>query len=153
LTKLFSTCFVTAGLLAVASCGSPTAPSAAVLTVTVSPNPIVATAVPGSSQLLAVFSLTIKESAGLGANVDFVTATLTDPSNGAQLNTINFGASNILVRAGTNRVAGKGTLSIDNIGATYTPGPVGRQATMTITVQMEDQAGHTSAQALTVPVV
>jgi hypothetical protein len=144
---------MTAGLLAVASCGSPTAPSAAALTVTVSPNPIVATAVPGSAQLLAAFSLTIKESAGLGANVDFVNVTLADPSNGAQLNAVNLGASNIIARVGTNRVAGKGTLNIENIGAAYTPSPGARQATMTITVQTQDDAGHTSTQSLTVPVV
>jgi hypothetical protein len=153
LTKLISTCFVTAGLLAVVSCGSPTAPSAAVLNVTVSPNPITASAVPGSSQLLAAFSLTIKESAGLGASVDFVNATLADPSNGAPLNTVNFGASNIIARAGTNRIAGKGTLKIEDIGATYMPSPGARQTTMTITVQTEDDAGHTSTQSLTVPVV
>jgi hypothetical protein len=123
------------------------------LTVSASPNPIIAGAGYSIYPYSAVFTLTVAESAGMGANINYVNVTLRNATTGVELNTINFSATDIINKAGSNHVAGRGTLTVPNMGMYYSLSYGGRQATMTIAVQMQDDAGHTTNQVLTVPVV
>lgn len=158
MTKSIWTCFALAfTLLMFTSCGgsstptAPTAPTAGAFIVTEAPNPIIATAGSQGFHFTATFSLTVREAAGLGGNVNVVNVTLRNATNGLELNTINFSATDIFNRAGTNHIAALATLNINGLGELYTLGGGGRQATMT--VQIGDDAGHIVNQVLTVPIV
>jgi len=131
---------------------TPSAPTAAVFVITETPNPIVASAGSNGFQFAAVFSLAIVESAGMGGNVNFINVTLRDTTTGGE-GTHNFSANAIIASAGTNHIAARGTLNIPNLGVFYTLPLGGRQATMTIVVQLGDDAGHTTNQTATVQIV
>lgn len=161
------------GLLAVLSlpaCGgsSPSAPatppstlaSRGVFVATASPNPIIAQdctpALCGEStnRYAAVTAVTVAESAGLGGNIDFINVTLRNATTGVEPNTLNYGADEIARRAGgTNHVQGSGSLTVKDIGALYTLALGGRQATMTIAVQVTDDRANRSNLIVTVLVV
>jgi hypothetical protein len=144
-------------LLAFTGCGGkddPTAPTptAAVFNVTQSPNPIIAGTGSQGFQYTAAFTISVTESAGVGGNVNFVNVTLRNVTTGVELNTVNFTATDVFNRAGTNHIAAKGTLNIP-LSVIYSLALGGRQATMTIAVQIGDDAGHTTNQSFTVSVV
>lgn len=148
-----------AGVMALAGCGgggsSPTAPAptAAVLSVTENPNPIIAGQGAQGFALSAIFNVVVTESAGIGANVNFVNVTLRDATTGVEVGTVNLGANQIVQDAGSNHVPAKGTLTIPNFAILYTLPLGGRQATLTIALQMQDDAGNVVNRTLTVPVV
>ena len=119
---------------------------------TKTPNPVIAGTGSQGFQFTVAFNLTVTESAGVGGNVNFVNVTLRNTTTGLELNTINFNATDVLNRAGTNHIAGRGTLNIP-LSVVYTLALGGRQATMTIAVQFGDDAGHLTNQTLTVPIV
>jgi hypothetical protein len=149
------------------ACGgdSPTAPppppppTAASITVTASPNPIIAAdctpATCGNSgfRYAASTTLTVTESAGVGGNVDFVNMTLRSGTTNTEVGTLNFGSGEISSFAGgTNHVNPRGSLAIRNIGIVYTLGGNARQATMTVAVQFTDDKGNRTNHLVTVPV-
>ena len=135
-------------IASLAACGgsSSTAPTPtqASITVTLSPNPVTATACSptcqganGSFRFRADGTLTIQETAGIGGNVNSITAMHPNA-------TIVFSVADIVQRSGTNHVAARGTLIVplstftaplDNPNAT-------RQAVVPYVVQFTDDRGN-----------
>ena len=115
-----------------------TAGSAA-LTLTVSPNPIIAknTINPGLFDYDIQWGVTITETAGIGGSLHFVSATLYDPSSGLAVGRTSLDSSDLLVLAGANQLAPKGTLTV-NQNLSYRLASRGRAALLSITVEMQD---------------
>jgi hypothetical protein len=150
-----------AAALAIAGCGSssspsapsaPPAPTTAIYSVSVAPNPIIAGAGSQGFQNSAQFTVTVTESAGVSGNVAFVNVTLRNATTGVELNTLQYNPTDITNRASTNHVAAKGTLNIP-IGIVYTLSLGGRQATLTVAIQMKDDFGHTDNETVNVNIV
>lgn len=112
-------------ILLVASCGggdggspvgpTPTpAPTRAVLVVTITPSPVIAlrndTRCP-TSPYASLWTTTIKETAGVSGNVNFINVTGRNPL-GFELSTVNYDVNEIIRRAGTNHVNAGGEISI-----------------------------------------
>ena len=144
---------------------SPTAPSSqsattADITVTVSPNPVIASACTPTTCLsgfdfAALFTVQISETAGVGGNVNFVNVTLRNTTTGIEIGTVNVGADEVIRRVptATNHVNARGSLSIVNLGVTYRLTGGGRQGTLTVTVQFTDDRGNQINRLVNVPVV
>lgn len=133
------------------SSSSPSAPTAvatpvpvarSIVTVVVSPNPIVAG--PGAQGFLfsANFTVAIAETAGLACNLNLINVTLRNATTGVELNTITFNVNDIIARSGGNFVAANGTRSVP-LGINYTLSGGGRQAAVTVAVQAIDGRGNT----------
>lgn len=146
------------GIAATVGCGggsSPTAPSPvrAQWNVTASPSPIIAGGGGYGYQYSADFTVTVKEtSGGVGGNVNFVNATIRNDTTGVELGTINFSATEIIDQAGSNHVAARGTLNIP-LGFYYTLAWGGRQATLTIAIQLADDRGNVTNRSLELKVI
>ncbi|MEQ1759499.1 MAG: hypothetical protein ABL986_14355 [Vicinamibacterales bacterium] len=151
--------------LAGIGCGgndSPTAPSAqtptaAAITATVIPNPVIAIACTPTTcaaglEFIASLSVQISETAGLGGNVDFVNVTMRNATTGAEIGTLNYGADELIRRASTNHVNARGSLTIPNVGIVYRLAGGGRQGTVTVAVQFTDDRGNRLNQIISVPV-
>ena len=124
----------------VAACDSdsPTAPSSmpsrAAITVSVSPNP--GAAGPSSDpnfEFEVEFAVAVRETAGLGANVDFINLESGEVS-------INIGASEIIDIAGTNQISGRGSLAVPLIFF-YTSIAGGPEIDVTVEVQCTRREG------------
>jgi hypothetical protein len=99
----------------------------------VTPSPAIATPSNNPSfRWQAEFTVVVRETAGLGLNVDFIDLTL-----GSGFSSVNFGADHIIRQAGTNRVEARQSLSIP-LGIVYT-GPFGaRSIDVNVLVQATD---------------
>lgn len=155
--KLDRTMLVTLGLCATLGCGgsssSPAAPTPAptpapaqraAVTLTNSPDPIIATASGNPSfPWTATWEVVIRESAGLGGNVDFINVGLRNLAGFESPSVSNWGADRIITRAGTNHFAAGGTLRIP-LSTTYTSGNVGGSRTidLIVTAQIHDDRGN-----------
>ncbi len=90
---------------------TPTPASRAQFTANISPDPVTATPNTAGTAWRVSYTLRISESAGLGGNVNYVNVSLTDIC-GQALPAMNNGANEIIRWAGTNHIAGRGSLSI-----------------------------------------
>jgi len=81
-----------------------------------------------------------------------VNLTLRNATTGVELNTLQYNPTDITNRASTNHVAAKGTLNIP-FSILYTLSLGGRQATLTIAIQLKDDFGHTDNQTVNVNIV
>jgi hypothetical protein len=144
-------------LMSAAACGpagnAPSSnPTQAAVTVTVSPNPVTATAcappcLAANTSNLYQFNvagtLTIQETAGIGGNVDSITTTLCSPS-------CVLASADIVQRSGTSRLAARGTLAVPLsfvYGLTTTPNP-SRSVVIPLTVQVTDDRGNKVTSAV-----
>ena len=80
------------------------------------------------------FTVTIRETAGIGANVDFVNLESGEV-------TINIGASEIIDIAGTNQISGNGSLAVP-LTFFYTSIEGGSEIDATVEVQCTDERGN-----------
>jgi len=125
-------------------CGSntPTAPGGtpAFITVSVAPNPIVSTVYSTLGPTYAAgWTTSIVESAGRGGTVQFVKATVFDPTTGKVTATANYDDKDLTVFVGTSRVEPKGSLEVPQ-QATYVLS-TGKAATLTVNVTFKDDTG------------
>ncbi len=126
----------------------PTGVTAAAITITVDPDPVVATQNPVTLADTATYKITLTETAGLGGQVQFINGSVYGPVTG-KLVAINYYDSKDLVAfVGKDRVEPKGTLSI-NQTATYTLDENGdgvldtaKAAVLTVSVQLKDDRGN-----------
>jgi hypothetical protein len=113
--------------------------------VTVDPNPVIW--VPAGTGCttqpdLAVWTVTIRETAGLSGNVNFINVTSRSKTTGLESNTLNYSATDVTSRAGTNHVNGNGQLSL-RIGICSTiASSAGRQRSVTQVVNFTDDRGN-----------
>lgn len=155
-------------LLTAAACGgggaaaptvasAPVPPQHAAVGIAVAPAPIAsATTAPGdpSAPRLAVWTLTITESAGVGATLNFVNETLRDAQSGAVADPggeASLGASDIVTLAGAVRLPPRGTLTLPcQLVYGLPDGSVGGR--LTLTLQLTDDTGQLVSASVSVPV-
>ena len=148
---------VAAALLALVlpSCGSDsgTLPDvyAALIQVTVDPNPIIGTQNVLTGSVSATYKVTIDELAGLGGEVQFVSSTVFDPTTGAQIALNYYDSADLTVFVGSKRIEPKGTLVVPQT-VTYTLPDLTKQANVTISVQVKDDRENVSTRSLLVPI-
>ena len=138
---------------------TPTEPiSSGAFEVTVTPNPIVAAdcdpaVCGGEGVLLAVGTLVISETGGVGGFVNLAAISLRNTATNAEIGTLSYSAQEIAALAGTNRVSANGTLTIPGLGAAYRLPGGARAATMSFAVALTDDHSFPKSYLVTVPVV
>lgn len=123
----------------------PTPAQRSVLVATVEPNPVIWVAAGtrcATQPDLALWTTTIKETAGLSGNVNFINVTARSKTTGLEFNTINYSASDVTSRASTNHINASGQISL-SIGICSTLSATqGRQQTITQVVNFTDDRGN-----------
>ncbi len=148
---------IAAALLALVlpSCGSDsgTLPDvfAAVIQVTVEPNPIIGTQNQLTGSVSATYKITIDELAGLGGEVQFVSSTVFDPATGAQVALNYYDSADLTVFVGSKRIEPKGTLVVPQT-VSYSLPDLTRATNVTVTVQVKDDRENVQTRSLLVPI-
>jgi hypothetical protein len=134
----------------------PSAPTAtAVLTLSASPNPV-AGGLCGShcgnleGEREALTELTIRETAGVGANVTGGSQELRNTATGAVIASSTLAASDFVRDTGTSRIPASGQL-VYRAGVHYPAPHAGAPAAFTFTIQARDDNGHEVTVTLAVP--
>jgi hypothetical protein len=92
----------------------------------------------------AHWNVVMRETAGVGGNVQFVNAMVRDASSGATARPtggISYGTTELLARLGTTRIPGNGSVTLPET-LTYSLASGGRQASLTVTMRFVDDSGH-----------
>ena len=145
------------GLVVMAACGSPSAPTVtqAVITVTANPSSIAGAPCtgcgPGSTDLEALTTITIQETAGVAASVTEIEMTLRETATASVIASGSFDSGGIAQLAGSNRVPARGRLDV-RCGVHYAADRAGRTAVLTYIVHLADEGGHQIVQTLAVNV-
>jgi len=126
---------------------TPTGVGAAVITLTVAPNPIATVATSGSTFVVR-WTSTITESAGQGATVELVEARLYDDATGVVIALNSFDEKDLIVFVGSNRVEANSKLDIPQ-ELSYTAVAT-RPTSLTVRVRLKDDKGNTLEQSLLV---
>jgi hypothetical protein len=130
-----------AGALLAPGCGSgtPTIPdiTRAAITITVDPNPITATQDPTTLAATATFTITLKEVAGLGGEVQFISSAVYEPATGVQVALNYYDSTDFVVYEGTKRIEPNGELALQQ-SATYTLSDYSKAADLVVSVQFKD---------------
>jgi hypothetical protein len=159
--RLIGLCGCVAVILVAANCGggiTPTAPTQASITLTITPNPVTAalchpTCPSPSGQAYpfqASMTVTVQESARISGNVDFINvAPVTN--DGIVLPVLGYGPDVIIQRSGSNHVAPSGILSFP-LGFLYATGTSSAQLNLTVSIQFTDDKGNTLASSVQVKV-
>jgi hypothetical protein len=124
------------------ACGSSSTTAAtatrAVLAITVNPNPVIVTRSANPAfDYDAQWTVVLTETAGLGADVNFVDSAFFDPATGIQVAQNDLDSSDLLVLTGSKHIPPKGTLSVQQT-VSYTLPSRGRSALLTVNVQLKD---------------
>lgn len=136
--------------------GGPATPSAtAALTLSASPNPVVGDlcgshcgSLPGEREALT--RLTIRESAGVAANLTGGRQELRNAATGAVIAMSTFAPSDFIRDAGTTRIPAGGQF-VYHAGVHYPAVHSGVAATFSFTFQATDDNGHAVSVTLAVP--
>jgi hypothetical protein len=134
----------------------PAGPASATITIAATPPSWAAVPCPPSScgsvtgELEAAGTVAIRETAGLGGNVDSIAVQGRD-AGGTVLIQGAFDAAGVRQLAGTNRVAASGSLAVPGVGMHFSPDR--RPATIVVTVQLTDDRGNRLGPSLAVPVM
>ena len=147
LARLSRALFCVAAIAPLASCGSssPTSPSTgarAVVTLTVTPDPIVAviTNTIGPTYT-ATWTLKLTESGAVGGTVQLMRASVFDEASGRLVAVTNYDYKDLIVFVGKNRLEAKGTLEIP-LQISYVLSTLNRAATLTIFTTVKDDNGN-----------
>ena len=137
--KVLALCGILAGSLSCDNYANPTG-TLAVITVSVSPNPITATLYSTAGPTYtASWTTTMVESGGRGGTVQSIEGDIYDSVTGDLLGTTNYNSSNLLALFGTDRINALGSMSVPQ-QATYTLA-TGKAALLTVTVKFIDDGG------------
>jgi hypothetical protein len=132
--------------------GGPPGPSAATVSVTATPATWAAAACPPShcgplqGELEVIGTLTLRESAGVGANVESIGVEARSMA-GAPLFRLTFDAATVARDAGTSRNLGRGMLAVP-ISLHFPPSS--RPSTIAFTVTYLDDGGHRTSDGVNV---
>lgn len=119
----------------------PTA-SQANIEASLAPNPINAQASGNPSFPWSIeFQVTVRETAGVGGNIDFINTTIRDLETGTESPALNYGADTIISRAGTNHVNGRGNLTVP-LGLRFRLAGGGRAAVLIANIRFTDDRGN-----------
>ncbi len=129
-----------AALLAPGCSSTPTVPSnisRAAIEITIDPNPITATQNTTTFAATVTYTLTLKETAGLGGEVQFISSAVYEPSTGRQVYLNYYDSNDLLVYQGSKRIEANGSLALPQ-SATYTLSDYTKAADLVVTVQLKD---------------
>ena len=145
-----------AGALLVPGCSSstPTVPGnvgRAAITVTVDPNPIAATQNATTLAVTATYKITLKESAGLGGEVQFVSSAVYEPSAGAQVALNYYDSTDLVVYQGSKRIEANGELTLQQ-QVTYTLADHSKAADLVVSAQFKDDRTNLGFASLLVKI-
>ncbi len=145
-----------AGALLAPGCGNstPTVPggiSRAAITVTVAPNPITATQDATTFAATGSYTITLKETAGLGGEVQFINSTVYDPSTGAQAALNYFDSTDLVVYQGTKRIEANGELTLQQ-SVRYTLADHSKAADLVVSMQFKDDRTNLDFASLLVKI-
>lgn len=115
------------------------APRAAIF-VSLVPNPVIGVQNLLTGAVSAAYIVEIRELAGLGGTVQFVSSTVFDPESGVQVATNYFDSADLKVFVGTDRVEANGELDVSQ-SVNYALPDFRVNADMTVAVQMIDDRG------------
>ena len=124
----------------------------AVILVGVVPNPVIGVQNTLTGSVSAAYVVQIRELAGLGGAVQFVSSTVFDPETGAQVATNYFDSANLKVFVGSDRVEPNGELEITQT-TNYTLPDFAVEADLSVSIQAVDDQGNLINQSVLVPVV
>jgi hypothetical protein len=147
---------VVAAAFLVPGCGNstPTIPgniSRAALTVTVEPNPITGTQNEATFVVTASYTLNVKETAGLGGEVQFISSAVYDPASGAQVSLNYYDSTDLVVYQGSKRIEANGTLTLPQ-SVTYSLADHSKPAELVITTQFKDDRSNLDFASLLVKI-
>jgi hypothetical protein len=132
----------------------PPAATRAEVTVTVSPPTLVAK--PSNDARLpwlVEWTLVLRETAGLGGNVNYVNVGFVNSFGFETPNALNYGADTIIRRAGSNHLSARGELSIP-LGMIYSADGFGqRTITLKNAISFTDDRGNATMLGVTASVV
>jgi hypothetical protein len=130
-----------AGALLAPGCGNNnvTLPDVtrAAIDITVEPNPIAGTQNELTLSVSAAYTVTIKETNGLGGEVMFVSTAVYEPSTGRQVALNYYDSTDLVVYQGSKRIEALGQLVLPQT-ASYTLSDYTKPANMVVTVQLKD---------------
>ena len=132
--------------------GGGTQPSSASFSVAIVPSPL--TARPSGDpdfEWLIEFNVVIQESNGVGGNADFVDVKLRSGRSGNLTDAVNFGAGEIMRRAGTNQIAPRGRIEIP-IGIVYRFSGGTSSGDAVVEVQLTDARGNRTIGTAQAPI-
>jgi hypothetical protein len=132
---------------------SPTAPGpagSAILTVTVSPNPITPDTLLNGFRVR--YTVTITETAGVGGEFEAVNSTLFDEATGFQIAVNNYDAADMIVFVGSKRLEPMASVDVPKQIDYAKPGG-GSAALLTVNVRFKDDKANTISQGLLVRVL
>lgn len=144
--------------LALAACGgsSPSAPRQARVALAADPSPVQEAPCGGcgaaTQQLWAVTTLSVRETGGVGGRVSGIAVSARN-DQGTMLGEGRFDAAGLAALAGSSRLEANGSLEIPQLGPHYDRSLGGRPATLSLTLQLDDDAGHRVEASLDVPVL
>lgn len=121
--------------------------AAVVLTVAPTPIPTVQSSAAGPTWAVR-YVATLKESNGLGGEVELITGSLYDDTTGLLIARNQFDGADLVVFVGSKRVPPNGTLDIPQ-ELTYAA-PAKRAATVVVTVRFRDDRGNSLEPSLLV---
>jgi hypothetical protein len=125
----------------------------AVVLLTVEPNPV-----PGVQNLLtgsvtASYEVRVQELSGnTGGTIRFITSTVFDPESGVQTTVNFFDSSDLKVFVGTDRLEPGGELLLTQTTSYVLPN-LRVEASMTVSIQVEDDRGLVANYSILVPIV
>lgn len=130
-----------AGALLAPACGNDnvTLPDVtrAALEITIEPNPVIATQDELTLSVSAAYKITITEANGLGGEVQFVSASVFEPSTGRQVALTYYDSTDLVVYQGSKRIEPLGQLVLSQ-STSYVLSDYSKPAELVVTVQLKD---------------
>jgi hypothetical protein len=111
------------------------------IVVGVEPNPVIGAQNVLTGSVTAGYVVQIREAAGLGATISFVSSTVFDPDTGIQVTTNYFDSANLRVFVGSDRVEAGGALDVTQT-TTYALPDFRVNADMVVSIQAVDDQGN-----------
>jgi hypothetical protein len=148
--------FVLVGLLLLPGCNdtvsNPGGIARASIAVSVEPDPVVGVQELITGTVSAAYTVTVRETAGLGGEIQHVAGTVFDPESGLQAGVNYFDAADLIVYVGTNRIEGGGELQV-NQTITYVLPDLSTEAQLSVSVQLRDDNGGLVNRSILMSVV
>ncbi len=130
-----------AGALLAPGCGNnnPTNPDVgrAVIEISVEPNPVAGTQNELTLAVTATYTITVKETSGLGGEVVFISSAVYEPSTGKQVALNYYDSTDLVVYQGGKRIEPLGQLVLPQ-STSYTLSDYTKAADLVVTVQFKD---------------
>jgi hypothetical protein len=141
-------------LLPACSDDTPTDPGVGrtIFDIFVTPNPVIGVQNTLTGSVSAAYVITIRETGGLGGEIQFVNSTVFDPATGAQVAVNYFDSAALRVFVGTSRLEAESEIEITQT-TDYSLQDLRVDADLTVAVQLLSDRGTLINQSILVPIV